>query len=274
MPDTWTPSDWEPVDINLWTLGVSVTLRCWADDPDARDRLASAVRRAWGAALGEPGPTEALLDVVVTGDPVIQGAAAAAGCVTAAAVPMVLHDLSSRVTLTVIERQAGRLWMLHGAALADPISGATVALVAPSGTGKTTASRILARRFGYVTDETVGVARDLRVHAHPKPLSVVRTGTEVKDQVAPADAGLLPTPAAPTLSAVVLLRRDGTRRARLERLRTSMAIAALAPETSYLGRLPRPLSFLADILAQVGAFEAHYREAADLEPLVAGLARR
>ena len=47
--------------------------------------------------------------------------------------------------------------MLHAAGIADA-DGLVVALVGPSGMGKTTASSYLARHgFGYVTDETVSI---------------------------------------------------------------------------------------------------------------------
>ena len=272
MPPGWTPQDWEPRHIDLLALGVPVRLRCWGDEPD---EVAKHVRRAWSATLAAPAVPAVTLDVVVTADDLVRTAAAGSGAVAERSVAGALHVLSGRVTLAGIQQQAGRLWMLHGAALADPDTGATVALVAPSGTGKSTASRTLGRRFGYVTDETTAIAPDLRIHPHAKPLSIVRPGTDVKEQLAPVDVGLLPAPAAPTLAAVVLLRRDGTRDVAVERLRTSMAIAALAPETSFLGRLPRPLSFLAGIIEQTsGVFEAHYDEARDLEPVIADLVRR
>ncbi|WP_459980732.1 hypothetical protein [Nocardioides sp. AN3] len=275
MPRTWTPPDWASTDVNLWTLGVSVTVRCWAEGPESRAELAADVHRAWSAALSEAVAPGVILDVVVTADDALRSAASLAGCIAAATTPDALHHLSTRVTLAAIERQAGRLWMLHGAALADPSSGATVALVAPSGTGKSTASRTLGTRFGYVSDETVAVAPDLRIHPHPKPLSLVRPGTEIKEQIGPAEVGLVAAPDSPTLAAVMVLRRDGTRQVGLDRLRTSMALAALAPETSYLGRLPRPLSFMAEIVEQTGGvFEVRYEESADLEPVVAELVSR
>jgi hypothetical protein len=270
MPLGWTPSDWESRHVDLLTLGVPVRLRCWGDDPDD---VAEHVRRAWSAALAAtPSDPSVVIDVVVTADDEVRTAADDAGAIATRSVPLALHLISNRVTAAAVEHQAGRLWMLHAAGLADPASGAAVALVGPSGTGKSTAARLLGRRFGYVTDETTAVASDLRIHAYAKPLSVVRPDTGIKDQLAPDAVDLLPTPPTPTLRAVVLLRRDGTREVGLERLRTSLALAALAPETSYLARLPRPLSFVAGIIERTaGVFEAHYEEAADLEPVIADL---
>ena len=45
-------------------------------------------------------------------------------------------------------------------------------IVAQSGTGKTTATRVLAERLGYLSDETVSITPDGVVHP-PKPLSVI-----------------------------------------------------------------------------------------------------
>lgn len=270
MPLGWTPSDWEPRPVDLLTLGVPVRLRCWGEDPD---HVAEHVRRAWSAAVDPTAPDPAVvIDVVVTADDEVRTSADAARAIATSSIPMALHLISNRVTAAAVEHQAGRLWMLHAAGLADPVTGATVALVGPSGTGKSTAARLLGRRFGYVTDETTAVAHDLRIHGYAKPLSVVRPGTGIKDQLAPDGIGLVPAPPVPTLRAVLVLRRDGTREVGLERLRTSMALAALAPETSYLARLPRPLSFVAGIIERTaGVFEAHYAEAADLEPVVTDL---
>lgn len=271
MPLGWTPQDWEPRNIDLLTLGVPVRLRCWGDDPDGLERR---VRRAWAAALAPTGSVApaVVLDVVATADEQLRAAASVDGAVADSSLEIVLHMLSTSVTLAAIEQQAGKLWMLHGAALAHPRTGATVALVAPSGTGKSTAARTLGRRFGYLTDETTGIAADLAIHPHAKPLSLVQPGTFIKQQIDPATMDLLPAPAAPRLRAIVVLKRDGTREVDVRQLRTSMALAALAPETSFVGRLPHPLSFVADIIEQTrGVFEAHYVEVADLEPVVADL---
>ena len=271
MPPGWTPSDWESRHIDLLALGVPVHLRCWGDEPD---EVATRVRRAWSAALTPDAAAAHIagaveVDVVVAADAEVRTSAAERGAIATASVERALHVLSSRVTMAAIEHQAGHLWMLHGAALADPTTGASVALVAPSGTGKSTAARTLGRRFGYVTDETTAIGPDLRIAPHPKPLSIVQPGTDIKEQVGPAEAGLLATPEAPTLAAILLLHRDGTRGVGLERLRTSMAVARLARETSYLARLPRPLAFVAGIIeGTAGVFEAHYAEAADLETAI------
>lgn len=263
MPPSASPTDWVRRVVVLTTLGVPVRLRLSAPTATQADELTQAVRRAWAWTLTDA-PTDAPpsdpvdLDVPLLGD-----------------VETTMHHLSSALTLEVVERQAGRLWMLHAAALADPESGATVLLVAPSGTGKSTAARTLARRWGYVTDETAGIAADGRVVAHPKPLSIVRPGTSVKAQVSPADAGLVRPDAAPWLAGIVIIERDGATPVATAPVRTAVALARLGEQTSYLARMERPLSFMASLIERAGGVRrARYREAAELEPLVAQLMGR
>lgn len=248
--------------VALTTLGVPLDLRLSAPTPDGAAELEAAVRRAWDWAVdaraSAPSDPAANLDVPLDHD-----------------VATTLHHLSTRVTQAAIGQQQGRLWMLHAAALTHPTTGAAVALVAPSGTGKSTAARTLGRTWGYLSDETTGIERSGRMVPHPKPLSIVQPGSPLKDQVGPAAAGLA-RPADPgSLAAVVMLERDGTPTVDLEPVRTAAAIALLAEQTSYLGRLPRPLSFVAEILERTrGVFVAHYREAADLEPALDVLVTR
>ena len=246
----------------MTALGVRVAVRFDAAPAGTREAFA----RAWSRAM--PGPAR-------DGGPEVEVS------VEAPAVPDVataLHQLSTSVTLAAIEAAAGRLWMLHAAGLADPDSGAAVALVAPSGTGKSTAARTLGRSLGYLSDETVGVTARGEVLPHPKPVSVLpvlpgRPG-ELKQQVSPDDAGLLVAPASATLRAVVLLERDGSATPRLEPVRTAAALPVLAEQTSYLTRLEAPLAHMAGILARtVGVQRLHYREVADTLPLVQGLLR-
>ena len=63
--------------------------------------------------------------------------------------------------------------MLHACGVADP-EGAVIALVAKSGTGKTTASSQLARTFGYITDETVAIRADGTLCRIPSPCQLSR----------------------------------------------------------------------------------------------------
>ena len=65
-----------------------------------------------------------------------------------------MQDLTSRITLAMIEQLVGRGVMLHAAVIGEPESKRAVALVGVSGSGKTTASRFLGSKFAYLTDET------------------------------------------------------------------------------------------------------------------------
>lgn len=180
-----------------------------------------------------------------------------------------LQELSTRVTLAAIEVQAGSAWMLHAAGLASR-AGEVVAFVAPSGTGKSTIARTLGKRWGYVSDETVAVRPDGEVLPHPKPVSVGPPGGN-KAQPSADSLGLAQAPAELRLKALVLMQRDGATPPVASPVRTAAALPRLAEQTSYLGRLPRPLTLMARVLETVDVLEVHYAEAVDLEPLVAGL---
>jgi len=225
-------------------LGVTVGIEVGED-------LAPEVRRGWSRAMVDAEP-----EVVVPVPEVYAGA---------------LSQLSSEVTLAAIERRAGSLWMLHAAGLADPETGRAVVLVGPSGSGKSTAARALGRRLGYLSDEAVGIDPAGRVVPHAKPLSVIVDGTYPKQQLSPDELGLAVAPADPSLRAVVLLHRDGTREAGLTAVRRAAALPLLAEHTSYLARLRRPLHVVAGILEGVDVHDAHYAETADLDPLVTRL---
>ncbi|MCJ1688910.1 hypothetical protein [Rathayibacter sp. VKM Ac-2927] len=184
------------------------------------------------------------------------------------------ESLTSTLTLEAIGERRGDLLMLHACGVAAD-DGRVLAFVAASGTGKTTASRVLGARFGYVTDETVAVTPDGTVLPYPKPLSVKpATGSAPKAQLSPVDLGLRPVPQAPlVLAGIVLLeRRDGVDVPRLEQVEPTVAIDALVPQTSYLAARPRALSALVRTIASVGgANRLVYSEAADVLDLVDGL---
>jgi hypothetical protein len=157
--------------------------------------------------------------------------------------------------------------MLHAAGLADPATGATVGLVAPSGTGKTTLCSILGRTWGYVTDETLAIRRDHTIAPYPKPLSVIVPGSDIKDQQCLDDLGMLATPAETHLAGLAVLERDGSKTPWLESVPTVRALARLSPESSYLARLASPLHRLASAVESAGGLRVlHYSEAVDLEP--------
>jgi hypothetical protein len=184
----------------------------------------------------------------------------------------VMHWLSSTLTGAAISANFGELWMLHACAVADPATGATAVLVAPSGMGKTTAAVALGRHFGYLSDETAAIRPDGALVPYPKPLSVLLDGRGPKRQHSPSDLGLLAAPATPWLAAIALLDRNGSGAPRVEALRTVEALPALAEQTSALQRHERPLHMVAEHLHRTGGLRRiSYREAEDLVPVVAEL---
>ncbi|MEW1954971.1 hypothetical protein [Terrabacter sp. NPDC080008] len=190
-----------------------------------------------------------------------------------------LQDLTQLVTREAIAARAGRLLMFHAGALCDQTTGATIAMVAPGGTGKTTVVRALGRGRGYVSDETVAVDDHHRVVPYCKPLSVRRPERpDVKDELAPAQLSLAAPAVQPWLAGLVVLRRDLPAGAGVlvEPVDALDALVLLAPETSSLARLDRPLQRLARLIESVGGLRrVRFHDAVDLEPLVADvLARR
>ncbi|MDO5633367.1 MAG: PqqD family peptide modification chaperone [Micrococcus sp.] len=182
-----------------------------------------------------------------------------------------------QATSAAITASRGHALMLHAAALALPDTGATLALTAPSGTGKTTATRVLGQHLAYLTDETTIVDPEtLDLTPYPKPLSILGPSrARPKTQHSPDDLQLgAAVPA--RLSRVALLDRvrdaeaDGT--ARAEPLPLEDVLSALVPQSSSLSRLPRGLVTLCRVLDELGGgLRLIYREADDLLPLVEGL---
>lgn len=184
-----------------------------------------------------------------------------------------LSDLSTRVTLEALDALRGRRLLLHAAGVAAE-DGRTIALVGPSGRGKTTASRHLGGHFSYVSDETVSVDADLSVEPYRKPLSVITDGLAHKEQIAPSAYGLKDLPTAPLrLTAITLLeRRPDAAHTGLETVDLIDAICEMTPQISYLPDLAQPLQYLARVFDAIGA-PTHlvYRDAVDLPELVAGM---
>lgn len=219
----------------------------------------AAVERAWsGAKLAHDGAYPS-------------ATVATQGTVSTASM---LASLSVDVTLAALEQRAGEAILLHAAGLATA-EGRVVVLVGPSGRGKTTASRILGRDFGYVSDESVAIEEDGTVRPYRKPLSIIEEINHLKAQRSPGDLGLRLLPDAPLqLAALVLIERDETvAEPRGEWLDPAEGIVGLAQQASYLGRLPRPLHTLWSHIAAVGGVHRiTYSDAATLEPSIAELA--
>ncbi|MCY1220436.1 hypothetical protein D9M72_324490 [compost metagenome] len=187
------------------------------------------------------------------------------------------ENLTSRITVAAILENAGEFMMLHACGVADPATGAVVALVAKSGTGKTTAASVLAGTYGYVTDETVAIGPDGSVLPYPKPLSVKQGHGSPKHQVGPDELGLQPTPPKPFIQSIALLNRiepgeSTDQNPTLRRLPLADALLALIPDSSSQAEIDEPLQSLCRLIDRVGGvWQVTYSEAADLlqvlEPL-------
>lgn len=188
---------------------------------------------------------------------------------------VMLSDLSQRVTLAAIENARGRLWMLHAAGVALD-DGRVVVLVGPSGRGKTTASRVLGRHYGYVSDETIAIGPGGSIRPYRKPLSVIERQDAPKTQLAPSGLSLRSLPDVPLrLAAIVLLDRrpDAVDDAIVEPVDLGDGLSEIVAQTSYLPALPEPLRTIAAHIAAVGGIRrVIYREADSLVPLIPAIA--
>jgi hypothetical protein len=217
------------------------------------------------------------LTVVLEEDPEALARAAASSTLFGPDLPTVMDRLTPMVTTLAITERRADLVMFHACAVADPATGDAVVLYGPSGTGKTTMARTLCSDLVYLSDETAGVAADLRVVPYPKPLSILvgsgsGSGPGLKDQVSPGKLGLMrPEDRAYHLRALVELRRepayDGD--AILELLPTVDALPELVAQTSFTRDLDRPLHQLADLAHRTGGVRRlTYAEAEQVRPLV------
>ena len=103
-----------------------------------------------------------------------------------------------------------------------------------------------------------------------KPLSIIDDGP-LKRQIAPSALGLLMTERDCRLTALLVIERDPQHEGEpvVEPLDTVDAIAAIAPQSSYLPSLEKPLHRLAELIHLVGgAHHVRYAESADLEPVL------
>lgn len=257
--------------LRLRALGVAIDVDIVG--PGAEE-LGVAAARAWSRCL-RPAGRDAEERFVVRVDPQLPEVFLEENGLAGSSLAGILDHLSVLVTMRAIEVRSGDAILLHAAGLSDPVSGQTIALVAPSGTGKTSAATQFGRELGYVTDETVAVEVNLAVTPYEKPLSVVRAGLTFKEQVSPTDLGLAALPSKLALHRVVLLERDGGDGLRVEKRSLARSLAELAPHTSYLSHVPRPLHRLADALEQTGGLViARYSQSEQLWPLVEDLIDR
>ena len=260
--------------LTVLALGVGIKIEVVGD---RADELHDALVARWSSCPAGAGTAAvATVHAVLDSDPRVTAAADAAGHASRPRRDDLLQLLTRDVTVAAIDAVAGQHLLLHAACVADRQTGRATVLVAPGGTGKTTAARVLGPGRWYVTDETVAVRADGTVVPYPKPLSVRRAPEgDLKDEVAPRGLGLVPPPADARLevSRVLLLDRvEGhVGRPVVTPLGTLDAIEALVPHTSHLVDLHHPLHRLAALLEGVGgARRVTYSEAADLAPLLGG----
>ncbi|WP_372733642.1 hypothetical protein [Nocardioides sp.] len=252
--------------VHLCALGTAFTVTSTGPGATA---MAEQVERAWSRCV-TPEAWRNAHDLRLVIEPDSDAVVSAGSTISGGDPDLLMAHLTWAVTAEAIGRQAGNAVMLHAAAVADPETGRAVALIGPSGTGKTTAARHLATRFGYVTDETVAVLQDLSIVPFAKPLSVIEDSPDRKRQVPPEELALLAAPADCRLVGVLLLERDGSATATLESVSTVAALSLLAPHTSYLAELEAPLHRFADVLEAAGGLRVvRYAEADDLTPIVA-----
>jgi hypothetical protein len=183
------------------------------------------------------------------------------------------YGLTSQVTMAALRITRGRRVNLHAGGVAD-VRRRVLAVVAPSGIGKTTATRALAERLGYVSDETVSIDPDGTVDAHPKPLSVIVDPARRFDklQLSPDDLGLLPTPGQGRLARLVVLHRGGDGPRGLHRLAPAEALLQLIEQSSSIAQVPQPLRTLQSLVeACEGVWSLTYDEIADHVDELVGL---
>lgn len=209
----------------------------------------------------------------------------------AASFEALAESLASRLTVDAIRENAGELMMLHACGVASPDTGAVVALVAKSATGRTAAASVLARTYGYITDEIVAIQPDGSVVPYPKPLSLEQeTGADRETgaperQVGPDQLGLRPAPPRPFLRSIVLLDRvDSAQPGDLEQGRPGPvlrqvpmadALVALIPDSPSQAEMDEPLQSLCRLIDFVGGvWQVTYSEAADLPQVLEPLFRK
>ena len=232
---------------------------------DDRDRI----RAQWTDTEVSDGAPDVVLRCGLRGE---DGRLAAGATVGTRDAPSLASVLTAEVTRAGIGHLGGSALMFHAAGLAAD-DGRVFVLIGPSGMGKTTATGVLGRHLGYVSDETVAVRPDGSVIPYRKPLSV-GAHPMPKEQVPASQAGLRGLPARPLrLGGLVLLdRRDDVAPARIEPVTLVDALRSIAPQTSQLAQLLEPLDTLLSAIARTGGVRrVVYTEAEDLVALIGEL---
>lgn len=251
-----TPTTGVPA-LNVRVMGVTIAIE--PEDQATRDRLA----HQWTRAIAPDTDEATGRRVEAPAGPGIDGTNALDYAVT------------TQVTLAALIVTAGQRFNLHAGGLADQ-QGRVLALVGRSGTGKTTATRLLAERLDYLSDETVSITPDGVVHPHAKPLSVITDPERPTDkaQLSPDDLGLRPTPDTGRLARFVVLRRGVPDPRGLVLLEPMEGLMSLIEQSSSVSGTADPLVTLLSLIdATGGVWALEYDEinehVDDLERLLA-----
>jgi len=154
-----------------------------------------------------------------------------------------LETLTSNLTVAMIQQLAGKRTMLHAAAIGDPATKRALVLVGASGRGKTTAAQYLGKKFTYLTDETTIVGADREIYPYPKPLSLVVSDDEPKEQRNPVELDLNAVDCGDTsytaARVVIVGRTDEPTKPYLERVSLGDALMSIAEQAEEVHKVKR-----------------------------------
>jgi len=174
--------------------------------------------------------------------------------VNADAVASEFSTVVTRASLHVL-KNSGQL-LLHAGGIADD-NGNVAIIVGPSGRGKTTTIREMAKEYSYVSDETIAIDAEGRVLPYPKPLSVIVPGHKHKLQIPSAQLGMkqLASDRLQVGSIVILERAQSGTKGRVEPISLAEALKQISAQSSYLTFVTHPLAFIARLMDETGGFK-------------------
>lgn len=177
-------------------------------------------------------------------------------CVSSSDIAQAAEQLTVQVTLQVLKHYSGHAHLLHAAVLGAPQTRRAFALVAASGTGKTTASKVLGQKFAYLSDETAVIRYNRSLVPYLKPLSIIENKDEPKRQYSPLEIGLEavdPADESYQLEHIIILNRvDAPQAPQLERMSMDKALFRIVAQSSGVQRSGTGLGDLAQLINDVG----------------------